>query len=218
MCSLSPLAVQFKFMPFPEAKIGVYQSAHYQCSVDHSTVVITWSVNGTGSADNKIIQLGITTNGAGSSNSSLTIPGYPQYNNTIVRCNAFGSVNGNSYFNFSDSTLKIQGNMLFGVHFNYSFLLGKLTNVRNLVCKRQQHCATCTWSPPFSLVSIPGYVVNVTKHFSGEISEHFTTDTNWTFCISPSQFDNYTVSVAGNNTAGEGDTSSMTIEINTGEL
>ena len=101
------IAVQFTFNPSPN--IGVYQVAHYQCSVDYKSVIITWSVNGTGSADNKIIQLGIITNGAGSPNSSLTIPGYPQYNNTVVRCNAFGSVNGNSFFNFNQSTLKIQG-------------------------------------------------------------------------------------------------------------
>ena len=86
------------------------------------------------------------------------------------------------------------------------------------MCKRQQHtCATCTWSPPFSLVSIPGYVVNVTKDYNGEISQHFTADTTWTFCINSSQFGNYTVSVAGNNTAGEGERNNMTIEIKTGE-
>ena len=73
---------------------------------------ITWLVNGTGSINNEIIQLGIVTNGAGSSNSSLTIPGYPQYNNTVVRCNAFGFVNGNNYFNFEQHTLRIQGNTL----------------------------------------------------------------------------------------------------------
>ena len=73
---------------------------------------ITWNVNGTSSGHNDIIQLGIVTNGAGSSNSSLTIPGYPQYNNTVVRCNVFGSVNGNSYYNSSESTLRIPGNTL----------------------------------------------------------------------------------------------------------
>ena len=50
---------------------------------------ITWYVNGTGSANNDIIQLGIVTNGDGSQQSNLTIPGYSQYNNTVVRCNAF---------------------------------------------------------------------------------------------------------------------------------
>ena len=87
------------------------------------------------------------------------------------------------------------------------------------MCKRQhQICTICTWSPPFSLVPIPGYVVNVTKDFNGEISQNVTADTTWTFCISPSQFDNYTVSVAGNNTAGEGEISVTTTDINTGEL
>ena len=70
---------------------------------------ITWLVNGTGSGHNDIVELGIITNGAGSPNSSLIIPGYPQYNNTVVRCNAFGSVNGNSYFKFDETTLRIQG-------------------------------------------------------------------------------------------------------------
>ena len=75
-------------------------------------MTVTWNINGTGSTNNEIIQLGIVTNGAGSPNSSLTIPGYPQYNNTVVRCNAFGSVDGSNYFNFSESILRIQGNTL----------------------------------------------------------------------------------------------------------
>ena len=104
------IAVQFIYTPSPN--IEVYQLAHYQCSVDHTGVTVTWNVNGTGSTNSDIIQLGIVTNGAGSPNSSLIIPGYPQYNNTIVRCNAFGSVNGNNYVNFSQSTLRIQGNTL----------------------------------------------------------------------------------------------------------
>ena len=74
---------------------------------------ITWLVNGTSSANNDIIQLGIVTSGDGSQQSNLTIPGYPQYNNTVVRCNAAGFVNGNmSYYNFIESTLRIQGNTL----------------------------------------------------------------------------------------------------------
>ena len=77
--------------------------------MDHSSVSVTWNVNGTLSISNHIIQLGIVTNGAGSPNSSLTIPGYPQYNNTVVRCLAAGFVDGNSYFNFNESTLRIQG-------------------------------------------------------------------------------------------------------------
>ena len=76
-------------------------------------MIVTWFVNGTGSANTDIVQLGIVIiNGDGSQQANLTIPGYPQYNNTVVKCNAFGSVDGNSYFNFSESTLRIQGNTL----------------------------------------------------------------------------------------------------------
>ena len=73
---------------------------------------ISWLVNKTSSTNDDTIQLGIVTNGAGSPNASLTIPGYPQYNNTIVTCIASGFVNGNIYTDFSESTLKIQGNTL----------------------------------------------------------------------------------------------------------
>ena len=104
------IAVQFIFTPSPN--IGVYQPAHYQCSVNHTGVTIAWLVNRKALTDKDIIQLGIFISGAGSSNSSLTIPGYPQYNNTIVTCNAFGVVNDTNYINTSESTLRIQGNTL----------------------------------------------------------------------------------------------------------
>ena len=100
------IAVQFIFTPSPN--IGVYQLAHYQCSVDHIGVGITWLINGTCYGHNEIIQIGIVTSGI-PQHSNLRIHGYPQYNNTVVRCNAFGFVNGNSYVNFSESTLRIQG-------------------------------------------------------------------------------------------------------------
>ena len=76
-------------------------------------MTVNWFVNDTTSSHDDIIQLGIITNGAGSPNASLTIPGYPRYNNTVVRCDAFGSVIG--YFNTSESTLRIQGNTLSGI-------------------------------------------------------------------------------------------------------
>ena len=80
--------------------------------MDHPDVGIIWFVNGTVSTNNDTIQLGIVTNGAGSSSSSLTIPGYPQYNSTKVRCLASGFVDGNLYTNFDNATLGIQGNTL----------------------------------------------------------------------------------------------------------
>ena len=82
---------------------------------------ITWYVNGTSSGHHEITKLGIVTIGAASSNSSLTIHGYPQYNNTVVKCVASGFVGGNNYFNFTESTLTIQGNTLFDIcHYIFS--------------------------------------------------------------------------------------------------
>ena len=75
-------------------------------------MTVTWVVNETISNNDNITQLGIVTIGAGSPNSSLTIPGYPQYNNTVVTCNAFGFVNDSLYNNFDSATLRIQGNTL----------------------------------------------------------------------------------------------------------
>ena len=76
--------------------------------MDHPSVNIGWNVNGTAYGHNEIIQLGIFTTG-GPQQSNLTILGYPQYNNTVVTCIAVGFVNGNGYFNFNESTLRIQG-------------------------------------------------------------------------------------------------------------
>ena len=100
------IAVQFKFTPSPN--IGVNQVAYYQCSVDDTGVSVTWVVNGTSYGHNEIIQLGIVTSG-GPQHFNLTIHGYPQYNNTVVRCNAAGLVNGKGYSNFAKTTLRIQG-------------------------------------------------------------------------------------------------------------
>ena len=72
---------------------------------------ITWNINGTGYGHNEIIKLGMFTTG-GPQQSNLTMPGYPQYNNTVVKCIAAGFVNNNKYFNFSESTLRIQGKTL----------------------------------------------------------------------------------------------------------
>ena len=75
-------------------------------------MIVTWLVNGTVSTNNDTIQLGIVTNGAGSSNSTLIIPGYSQYNNTVVTCFVAGFVDGSLYTKFDDAILRIQGNTL----------------------------------------------------------------------------------------------------------
>ena len=80
--------------------------------MNNINIGIFWLVNGTASGNNDTLRLGIVTIGAGSSNSSLTIPGYPQYNNTVVTCFTAGFVDGSPYNNFDNTTLRIQGNTL----------------------------------------------------------------------------------------------------------
>ena len=94
--------VQVTFIP--SLNIGVYQLALYQCSVNHPNSIIVWNVNRTISTNINIVQLGIVTIGTGTPTSSLNIPGYPQYNNTVVTCTAYGSVEG-----IKNATLRIQG-------------------------------------------------------------------------------------------------------------
>ena len=101
------IEVNIIFTPSPN--IGVYQLAHYYCSVDHTGVSITWNVNNTLSTNTAIVQLGIVTVGAATGSSNLTIPGYPQYNNTVVKCITAGFLNNADYINISESKLIIQG-------------------------------------------------------------------------------------------------------------
>ena len=91
--------------------------------MNHPSVGITWNVNETSYGHNEIIQLGIVTSGE-AQHSNLTITGYPQYNNTVVRCNAFGFgvINGSNYINTSTATLRIQSNTLSDIcHYIFSY-------------------------------------------------------------------------------------------------
>ena len=63
-------------------------------------------MNGIISTDSSITDLGIITYGVGTQNSSLTIPGNPELNNTIVTC---GLVDMMGYLNANSATLFIQG-------------------------------------------------------------------------------------------------------------
>ena len=99
--------VQLSFIP--SQAITIQQTAVYKCSVDNNGVVIQWIVNGSLSTDSSIIDLGIITYGFGTQNSSLTIPGNLELNNTIVTCIASGLVDTTLYANKSNATLFIQG-------------------------------------------------------------------------------------------------------------
>ena len=99
--------VQFSFIP--SQAITIQQTAVYKCSVDNNGVSIVWVVNDTISTDSSITNLGIMTYGVGTQNSSLTIPGNPEMNNSIVRCIASGRVDMMDYINSSEAILFIQG-------------------------------------------------------------------------------------------------------------
>ena len=103
---LASTAAEVNFTSDHSAAIEVDQSASYHCSVNDTRLGINWFINGSNT-----IPSNINVTGAATSSSNLTIPGIVQYNNTIVRCAALGLLDDDvPYTNFSDSTLKIQGN------------------------------------------------------------------------------------------------------------
>ena len=85
------------------------QPAVYQCSVDTEGVTVQWTVNGYSSTSSFITNQSIVTEGVGTQNSTLTIPGDPTLNGTTVTCRASGVVNGKGYFNNRSAVLHIQG-------------------------------------------------------------------------------------------------------------
>ena len=100
--------VQFSFIP--SQAITIQQTAVYKCSVDNKELSILWAVNESLSTHSSITDLGIITYGHGTQNSSLTIPGNPKLNNTIVICIAF-ELDGFTQHavNTTNATLFIQG-------------------------------------------------------------------------------------------------------------
>ena len=109
--------VQFSFIP--SQAITIQQTAVYKCSVDNKELTIQWIVNESLSTLPSIIDLGIVTYGAGTHNSSLTIPGNPELNNTIVICIAF-ELDGFTQHavNTTNATLLIQGMV-----YDYNYML-----------------------------------------------------------------------------------------------
>ena len=100
------LGVQFSFTP---QNTVINQPAVYQCSVDTDGVSISWTVNGYSSTSSFIINQCIVTEGAGTQNSKLIIPGDPTLNGTNMTCIGSGVVNGKGYINTSSAVLYIQG-------------------------------------------------------------------------------------------------------------
>ena len=72
----------------------------------------------------------------------------------------------------------------------YLLLLGELAAVNNLICHIQSQYINSSWSSPFSLVSIPGYIIDVT--YGGElVTQNTTSSTTWQYNYCPTQFGIY---------------------------
>ena len=97
----------------------------------------------------------------------------------------------------------------------YLLSLGELAAIKNLICHVQSQYINCSWCPPFSLVPIHDYIINVV--FQGEVvTQNTTSSTTWQYC--PSQFGTYTISIAGNNSAGKGMISTTSLDVPRGIL
>ena len=95
----------------------------------------------------------------------------------------------------------------------YLLSLDELAAVNDLICYVQSQYINCSWSPPFSLVSIRCYIINVT--YGELVTQNTTSSTTWQYC--PSQFGTYTISVSGNYSAGEGEISTTSIVVPEGK-
>ena len=102
--------LQFTVTPSPN--ITTLQSAVFRCTVDVD-VPITWTVNETSSADSMfpsyISSYGIVADGAGTQDTTLTIPGDPVLNGTVVQCRAQWYINMEVYDKTYNETVYIQG-------------------------------------------------------------------------------------------------------------
>ena len=102
--------LQFSVTPSPN--ITTLQSAVFRCTVD-VLVPVTWTVNETSSADSMfqsyISSYSIVVDSVGTQDTTLTIPGDPVLNGTVVQCRAVGVINNDELYNEVDSdTLYIQ--------------------------------------------------------------------------------------------------------------
>ncbi len=109
-CITITTGLQFSVTPSPN--ITTLQSAVFRCTVD-VVVPVTWTINETSSADSMfqsyISSYGIIADGVGTQDTTLTIPGDPVLNGTVVQCRAVGYINNELYDEADSDTLYIQG-------------------------------------------------------------------------------------------------------------
>ena len=110
--------IQFSFIPSPNIQLS--QTAVYRCSVLHvdtsDTVSVQWKINGISSSNSHFMSytkaVGISMEGIGTQNSTVSVPGTHSLNGTTVECLATGLLKGGiPYGNKSRSILYVQGMM-----------------------------------------------------------------------------------------------------------
>ncbi|XP_019862254.1 PREDICTED: uncharacterized protein LOC109590822 [Amphimedon queenslandica] len=196
----SNVEVTFTLSPEPPI-IAEGDTAVFNCSSNHSAVLINWILNGTVSAST-LTSLGVIVNGAATPVSSLIIPGLvAPFNDTEVQCVAFGFGIGD--FSPSSVILRVQG---------------KLAPVKSLRTLENDSCYDFDWTPPFTLAGfdILRYNINVTDNNGNIIVQTNVSIAEWYYC--PEKFDNLNltnlcISIAAVNEVGEGELSK--IKLNT---
>ncbi|XP_019857420.1 PREDICTED: uncharacterized protein LOC109585736 [Amphimedon queenslandica] len=172
-------------------------TAVFNCSSNHSTVLISWLLNKTSAS--VFTSLGVIVNGGGTPVSSLIIPGLVNpFNDTEVQCVAFGFGIGD--FSPSSVTLKVQGIP---------------APVDNLTLSYDSCCYMFSWTAPFTLpgFSILNYNVNVTS--DGMMINQTKLNVSiiqWKYC--PKEVVTHTFSIAAVNNVGEGKISNLSMEKN----
>ena len=171
----------------------------YNCASNHSLVLINWIFNNTIPLGLPQFAIGVTAEGVGTTNSSLTIPGLVNpFNNTAVKCIAFGT--GLGEFGPFPVILRIQG---------------RLDPVTNLTAVQSNGscCYRFNWSPPFTLPGVPilGYNISVTNNNGAVLHINTVAATEWEYC--PKEFGCKNVNIAAVNGVGEGITANTTISI-----
>ena len=174
-------------------------TAVYNCSTNHSAVLINWFLNKTVPATT-LAPYGVTTPGTGSPVSSLIIPGVVNpFNNTEVLCYASGP-------GFGDVSpppvmLRIQGRL-------------EAPNNLTAVQSDDSCCYHFNWSPPFTLPGVPilGYNINVTNNNGAVLQINVGNITQREYC--PEEFGDHIVSVAAVNSVGEGEVTTLNLLMN----
>ncbi|XP_019861859.1 PREDICTED: uncharacterized protein LOC109590376 [Amphimedon queenslandica] len=173
-------------------------TAVFNCSSNHSLVLINWILNETVSAST-LTSLGVIVNGAATPVSSLIIPGLVDpFNDTEVQCVAFGFGIGD--FSPSSVTLKVQGIP---------------APVDNLTLSYYSCCYTFSWIAPFTLPGFPilNYNVSVTSN-DEMINQAKLNDSVIQWIYYPKEVATHTFSIAAVNNVGEGKISNLPMEKN----